>query len=169
MAKPGTSPTLLKRQGAFLRALRRTAFLTQAMEVGRAPGIATSTAVSSTMLREGKVGLEDVMGAGGAMAPMTPVGAAPEGGGLHTSEQQAAAALRTQRVGNIFVELLNTATHQKILVSRGGYDLHELATAIRRFLAVRLREHTTAEDLKRAMATLKVQIIALLKSYHGRG
>ena len=153
----------------FLNELRRTSFLTQAFEPARVPGISTATAVSSTMLSQGMVRLEQVISPEGNMAPMTPVGAAPESGKAESPAQKKAEKIRYRRVGRIFGELLDVAKTTPIIVAEGNYDLRDLASAVRVWLEERKRKMPNPEDLAAAETLLKAEINSFLISYHGKG
>jgi hypothetical protein len=162
----------------FIRKMQRTSFLMHSTEPGRQPGIATSTAISSTLLGTGHAGLDEVLE--GRLAPMAPVGAQNAGGATarqlpagtrstrYPTDQAMAERLRIRRVGAIIMTLLNTATKPKMVVSASGHDLHPLAEAIREWLRVRLSRHPTPEALSDASAILRAELVAFLASYHGR-
>jgi hypothetical protein len=165
-------------RGAFLRNLRRASFLHQAFEPARHEGIPTTTAVSSVMLRTGGIRVQDVMGSAGVMAPMTPVGAAPETlRDLTPEERQAAldpdqrraAALRERRVGRVFRALLTEGKKANIFVTEGGYDLSILANVISQWLDAKKRRYPDPDKLKDATRLLEAEFLILLEKYHGRG
>jgi hypothetical protein len=168
LASAGRTQAERRESVAFLNTLRRTAFLTQSFEAARAPGIPTATAVSSVLLAGGRTGLPEVLDPRGNMAPMTPVGAAPESGSAETPTQHQAERLRHRRVGRIFAELLATASRRGVIATEGGYDLNDLAEAIRLWLEQRLSKVPDPEQLAASEALLRAEIVALLSSYHGR-
>ncbi|NUT49211.1 MAG: hypothetical protein HOV94_18180, partial [Saccharothrix sp.] len=165
-------------QRKFLSRMRRTSFLMHSTESARQPGIATSTAISSTLLGSGHADLDDVLH--GRLAPMAPTGAQNAGGETaralpdgarstrYPTDQALAERVRHRRVGAIIMTLLQTATRPNIVVSGSGHDLHPLANAIREWLQTRLNRHRTPEELAAASATLRAELLAFLASYHGR-
>jgi hypothetical protein len=163
----GTTKRDRERQAVLTNNLRRASFLHQAFEPARRAGIPTTTAVSSVMLRSGAIQVQDVMGARGALAPMTPVGAAPETDRPLTAEQRRAEALRQRRVGRVFSVLLSEGRKANIFVSQGGYDLSALASAIRTWLNAATRARPDPADLERATLLLQEELVLLLTSYHG--
>jgi hypothetical protein len=121
------------------------------------------------MLAQGLVNPEQVIGSQGNMAPMTPVGAAPEDGKIVTPEQKRAAKLRDRRVGRIFGHLLEAAKKKEIIVAEGGYNLANLATAIELWLEQRFKKMPNPEDFAASEALLQAELIKLLSTYHGKG
>jgi len=153
----------------FLRQLRRAAVLTQVIEPSRRPGIGTTVAASSSLAALGRVPLEEVHGSRGRMAPMTPVGAAPEGGVAVTREQRQAARLTIRRVGQVFRHLAEAARRGEIIVIEGGYDLSRLGSAVEMWLEQRKRRYADPGDLLAAEQLLRAEVLRLLNTYHGTG
>jgi len=163
-----TSKTGRIQVGRFINRLRRVAFLTQAFEPSRVGGIATTTAVASTMVSSGDVTLKETISAKGSMAPMMQKHVAPESGEAQTPEQKKAASIRDKRIGQVFNSLLEVAERQDVLVARGGYDLKGLADAIREYLKVVQKRYRTKDEFNNAKAQLIAEVVKLLSSYHGR-
>jgi hypothetical protein len=159
---PAGNNTQIKNRDSFINTLRRASFLTQTLEPARKSGIASATAVSSSLVAGGHNKLHDILGPEGKLAPMTPKGAASE---RDTSESRKAQKKRVRRVGNIFATLLNVAKQGKIVATPGGGDLSALARAMRALLENRLRNGKL--DVKRINA-LKAQIKVVLAKYNGR-
>jgi hypothetical protein len=152
--------------GRFVRRLQRIAFLTQAVEPSRVGGIATTTAVATTLAASGDVKLQETLSAEGSMAPMMQKHVAPESGVTETPEQKEAAKIRDQRIGRVFNHLLTVAEKQDIFVASGGYNLADLADAVRHYLKVVQKRYRTRTQLEKAKGLLIAEIVKLLSTYH---
>ncbi len=147
--------------------LRRASFLTQSLETMRRPGVQTPTALAYTFAEYGDVGLGDLLGPDGRMAPMTPLGAAsndPKHPHRETAEQA-----RHQRVGEIMIHLLNEAKKVDMYVDGENYHLNDLATAVDSWLRTKVSSNQDARTLARLETQLRLEIRAFLTAYHGRG
>jgi hypothetical protein len=159
---PAANKTQERKRDSLMRTLRRASFLMQTLEPARKGGIASATAVASSLAAGGHSELKDILGPEGELAPMTPKGAVSN---RDTAETRAAQAERVKRVGNIFATLLNIAQQGKIVTNPGGGDLSGLAEAIRTLLENRLKSGKL-DPLH--IDALKAQIKAVLANYHGR-
>ena len=165
-----TSKTAKKPVVVFMDYLRRAVYLTQAFEPSRTKGIYTSTSTAYTMANSGKVTPNQVMGAHGNMAPMTPRGAAPESGVVdpNNKEQVLAAQTKARRVGRTFGFLYKHTkdnAKESILVPGSNYDLRQLSDAIKLFLSERLSKKANPDDLEASIDILKGEITQLIKAY----
>ncbi|HYH45298.1 MAG TPA: hypothetical protein VEG34_06385 [Thermoanaerobaculia bacterium] len=152
----GGSATRQDRRAAFIRRLRRVAFLTLAGEPSRLPGISVTAAVSSTMAAQGRVSLRETHTAMGSQAPLAP-------------EDAVRAPTLLPRVGRVFGNLLEQTKGADIIVAEGGYQLNDLATAIRHWLEQRMSRARTPEQLASSETLLRAELIRLLATFHGRG
>ena len=156
----------------FEKALRQLSTLSQAYEPSRRAGIHTANIVTSTMAMQDKtVGLDKLLSSEGEMAPMTPKGVAPEPTTKKKSNQKLAnekkaEKLMYQRIGYIFRQLLDTAKRQEILVSEGGYDLKDLATAVELWLEQ--RRSLSPQNLIARENLLRIEIVKLMSSHNGK-
>jgi hypothetical protein len=71
------------------------------------------------------------------------------------------------RMGNIAIELLRVAESSKPIYSIEGYDLSDLANAIRRLLESKFVHQADPETVAKHMIAIKAQIRMLLMSFHG--
>jgi hypothetical protein len=151
----------------FVRDVRRLAFLQTGLETARQPGVPTATGTAFTLWDRGReiepgrrITGDDVMGAGGEFAPMTPVGAA--------AGKPDAVAKREHRIGRIFAHLLDAAKQGDVIVAAGGYNLTELGHAVAMFLSQHFSKVHNETELEAAAAILRVEVLAFLASYHGK-
>ncbi len=149
----------------LIRTLRRVAPLTQSLETMRREGIMTPTAVAYTLGRNNQVGLTDIIGPEGIMAPMTTEGATTNN--PNHPQRAAADQARYTRVGNIFTHLLTEAKQAKIVVGR-GYQLDGLASALKNWLDTHLAALSSPDELLAAEGELRVQIALFLPAYNRR-
>ena len=149
----------------FLKLVNRVTFLTATLEPTRSEGVGVPMAAAHTLwdrnrMIDGRpIVAEDVMGAGGAMAPMTPVGAA--------AGRPEAVRLRHERIGKIFDHLLAAAKHHELVVAEGGYNLSELGSAVQLWLGEHFRPIRNDEQLAAAEVILQAELLRFLAAYHG--
>lgn len=148
----------------FADRLRRVAFLHQTLETARKRGMSTSIAVASVLAQQGKVGVRELLGPEGRVAPMSLKGIVSKPG----RERQQAEKLNQRRMGRIFSLILEETKSSDILVSEGGYKLDSLKEAIQKWLESRFIRPFNPEAFKKNQTELRLQIIALLRSFHGR-
>jgi hypothetical protein len=172
---PGISPrtkTEARQLRTFLHTIKRTAFLTQALEPARERGVAAAHAVGLSLVQEGvkppgeqALGLRDVLDPEGRMAPMTPKGAASK---TDSPERRVAVQARRDRIGYIFATLVRAAESGEIVTGPGGADLTPLANAVRRLVEAFFAGKRDIEEVRKSVGLLKAQIRALLARYNGR-
>ncbi|MEZ4293411.1 MAG: hypothetical protein R3B70_00420 [Polyangiaceae bacterium] len=161
---PGTTKTAGRQRETFLRGLNRTSFLLQELEPARLPGVKASGAISHSLAAGGHVAVSDVVGSKGLFATMQmkDVSARDD-----TPERRAARSESRTRTGNIAAALLQVAQSSKPIYAVGGYDLSDLANAIRRLLESRFVHRADPKTQEKHVAAVKAQIRLLLMSFHG--
>ncbi|MEQ9480815.1 hypothetical protein [Coleofasciculus sp. F4-SAH-05] len=142
-----------------------TAYLTQVLEPERRPGSGIASALGFSYVASGQGELDDILGRGGKLAPMTPKGASSN----NKDSEQAKKANKEwhKRVGRIFKHLQENAKQPDVIVLQSGYDLHELQSAFSTWLNAKV-ESKPPEVLQQAEQLLIIELKRMLANYFGK-
>ena len=157
-----------------IRGMRRTDFLHNVFEPAREPGIHTVNLMSSALISNQSAHPTDVLTAEGSMAPMTPVGAAPEKSTSPTPEHLHAQATRYERVGNIVlgiirqmrIDLASQAKSSNLLINSGRTDLSSMAKSAEGVIGIHF-QNSKAKDaaaIQDAVLKFKSEVFKIVSS-----
>jgi hypothetical protein len=144
------------RQG-FVNRLQRSGLLTQALEPARFRGLAAPTNLAYLLAQRGTpgVGLPQIIGREGGLAPATPQRVASE---LESPQRTRAQTLQHERVGRI-LSVIRREARSNIIVLESGYDVAELRRALESYLS---------RELYRDERELIRHIVIFFRSYNRR-
>ncbi|HVS00325.1 MAG TPA: hypothetical protein VMW27_27105, partial [Thermoanaerobaculia bacterium] len=158
----------------FSAQIRRVSSLSQSLEPARREGVGTPSALAhslgATEKATGKVTghttLQEVTGRSGSLGVMTAKGSSSSKPTSHIG-RKGTKAVQT-RIGNVFIRLREAAESVDALVSRGGYDLSKLVSAVDKWIKIRIKTKE-GKDLEEAATALIAELRAFMQAYFAGG